>query len=156
MAKFTLTFKDPDNDHYEIIEKIARQNKLDPDEVQALVSRFTDGEYVTIQFDTDKNKCWVLFTNKEGVNDFKPERDVVIKTTDYWEKYTTGRKVHVASLQAQIDEAVTAYQAEEDKKSPAARNLLRFIEDVRQELNGFKGANWNEENGGETNSPFIA
>lgn len=157
MAKFTLTFTEVQDDYDEIISAIAKQNNLDVDkDVVALVHRFTDGCEVTLQFDTEKKKCWVLFNGKEGINDWKVERDVVAKTVNYWEKYTTGRKTHVASLQAQIDEALQAYKDEEDKKSPAARNLLRFIEDVRQELNAFKGANWNKEDGGESNSPFIA
>lgn len=154
MAKFTLTFKDPDNDHYEIIEKIARQNKLDPDEVQALVSRFTDGEYVTLQFDTAKNKCWVLYEGKEGVNDFKEERDVVLKVTNIRDKYFEGRQTYIATLQGQIDEAMQTYKAESDKKSPAAKNLLRFIEDTRHELNGLKEAE-RFKNGGEDNSPML-
>ena|SRR5271157_4549198 len=156
MAKFTLTFIEAEGDdtHYEIVDTIARQHKLDVNQVQAFVERFVDGDTVTLQFDTATNKCFVLYADKEGVNDIKDERNVVAKT-DYWEKYTTGRAKHCENLQAQIDEALEVYKAEEDKKSAAAKNLLRFIEDVRQELKGFKGANWNKD-GGESDTPFIA
>ena len=142
MAKFTLTWKDQDNDNYETIAKVAKQNNLSIAEVEKLVDRFTDGECVTLQFDTEKGKCWVLFDGKEGVNDWKVERDVVLSLPDRWEKYTTGRESYIATLQAQIDEALTAYQQETDRKSPAAKNLLRFIEDTRQELNALKASNY--------------
>lgn len=142
MAKFTLTFKDPDNDHYEVIEAVAKSSKLDPDEVQALVNRFTDGEYVTLQFDTDKNKCWVVFTDKEGVDDWQPVQggDVICKATNIRDKYNDGRDAYIGVLQEQLDEALDTYRSEDDKQSSAAKNLLRFIEDTRQELNGLKSA----------------
>lgn len=138
MAKFTLTFS-TDEDIYEIVENIAKQNGLSVDAVDQLVTRFTDGYEVTLQFDTVKNKCWVLFNGKEGINDLEPpKRDVIIKTIDLKAKYFEGRKAHMETLQSHIDEALDAYQQETDKKSSAAKNLLRFIEDTRQELNAFK------------------
>ena len=145
MAKFTLTFTEPEEDVYEIIETIARQHNLDESEVEKFVHRFTEGGSVTLQFDTEKNKCFVVFSYKEGINDFKDERDVIAKATDIHDKYNEGRKAHIDMLQAQMDEALDAYRNETDKKSSAAKNLLRFIEDTRQELNGFKGANRGEE-----------
>ncbi len=154
MAKFTLTFKDRDTDFDDIIDAVAKQNNLDVEEVVKLVHRFTDGAYVTLQFDTEKNKCWVLFNGKEGVDDWKIERDVVIKTTSVHDKYNEGRKAYMASLERQLDEALETYKAEDDKKSSAAKNLLRFIEDTRQDLNGFRELDRHREGGG-SNSPFL-
>jgi hypothetical protein len=153
MAKFTLTFiedRDNDDSHYEIIDTIARQHNLDVGDVQAFVERFVDGNTVTLQFDTEKQKCFVLYAGKEGVNDFKDERDVILKTTNIHDRYFEGRAVYIATLQTQLDEAAETYKQEGDKKSAAAKNLLRFIEDVRQELNGLKAVN-----GGESNSSYL-
>lgn len=154
MAKFTLTFAEAQDDYNEVITAVAKQNKLDVDDVVNLVHRFTDGDSVTLQFDTDKRKCYVLFTHKDGVNDWEIEQDVVIKATNIRDRYNEGRIAHVANLQSQMDEAIETYKNEPDKKSSAAKNLLRFIEDTRQELNGFREADRNR--GGYDNSPFIA
>ena len=145
MAKFTLTFSEAQDDYNEVIVAVAKQNNLDVDKVVGLVHRFTDGDSVTLQFDTEKKKCWVVYTNKEGVNDFKDEVDVVIKATNVRDKYTEGRKAYMASLERQLDEALETYKAEDDKHSAAAKNLLRFIEDTRQELNRFREADRNRE-----------
>jgi hypothetical protein len=153
MAKFTLTFiedRDNDDSHYEIIDTIARQHNLDVGDVQAFVERFVDGNTVTLQFDTEKQKCFVLYAGKEGVNEFKDERDVILKATNIRDRYTDGRKAYMATLQAQLDEATDTYKQESDKQSSASKNLLRFIEDVRQELNGLKAVN-----GGENNSSYL-
>jgi len=132
MAKFTITFKDPDNDRSSIIGQVAYQNKLDEDAVYDLVDRFA-GEYVTLQFDTEAGTCAVLEDGDNGVNDYnsygKTAVDVEEDEDAAWE---------IEELTRQVKQTRKDYEDEPDKESRYAKGLLKFIIDTNAEIKNLK------------------
>ena len=137
MAKFTITFKDTDpmgqgeTGLGGTVARFAAQNKLDEDEVDALVDAYIDcGEMVTLQFDTEAGTCTVVKADERGINDWvddgaRVEIDV---------KWGKTREEEVAELQRQVDEAVATLAKEEDKTTPYAQGLVKFIWDTKKEI----------------------
>lgn len=123
--KFTLTFKDPDMDIEDLAEVMQEQTGRD---YYDFISQWTGGEYITVQFDTEAGTCVVLNDGDSGVNDHwkKPE---VIAT---FERQDDIKRVE--ELKRQLDEALDTLSKEEDKSTPYAVNLLKFIMDTRDQI----------------------
>ena len=123
-----------------MVETIAKQGNMGEEEVWEFISSFVGhANFVTLQFDTGDKSCRVLRIDEEGVNEWTPEREVVAKIDGA--RFSTD----TADLQRQLDEAVATLTAETNKDTEYARNLLRFIMDVREELKGHKTAEeWGE------------
>jgi len=142
--KFTLALQDMymDDDVDSMVRIVARQGGMTEEEVWGLVNSFV-GNAVTLQFDTADKSCRILKTDEEGVNEWTPERDVVLKLGHI------QLDEQVRELERQLDEAVVALSKEDNKNTPYARNMLRFIMDTRETLNAMTRA-WEE---GEENGP---
>jgi hypothetical protein len=139
--KFTLALQDMymDDDVDLMVRTIARQGNMTEEEVWEFVNSFVgNAEFVTLQFDTTDKSCRVLKTDEEGVNEWTAERDVILKL----EHQNFDEQVH--ELQRQLDEALATLGKEDQKDTPYARSMLRFIMDTRETLKQMQGE-WEEE-----------
>jgi hypothetical protein len=144
MAKFTVTFKNPDNSVNTVLEQVADRCGFNYGELCEFVDGYIGvGEYITLQFDydplSDESTCEVLPTNVVGIDDWreKPSPSERLQTEQCRRK--------VADLRRQLDEALDTLAKEPDKTTPYALNLLKFVMDVRDDLKRWEAAPWAED-----------
>lgn len=124
--RFTLTFKDPDMDIQDLADVMFDKTGQD---YYNFVHQWTDGEYVSIQFDTVAGTAVVLKQNEAGVNDHWDKDQNVVARVDH------ARFSNEADeLKRQLNEAADSLAKEEDKTTPYARGLLKFIIDTRDQI----------------------
>jgi hypothetical protein len=121
--KFTLTFKDPDYDTEDMADVLYDKTGID---FYDFIHEWVDGEYITLQFDTDAKTCTVVKSGENGINEHWDRPDVVaaVKPVD----------TETPELKRQLDEALETLSKEEDKSTPYAQSLLRFIMDTREQI----------------------
>jgi hypothetical protein len=118
--KFTLTFKDPDMNIGGLSDFMYDKTGMDYFD---FICQWTDGEYVTIQFDTEAGTATVLKEGEPGVNEHHEKLDIVGKV-----KLPSNE---IGELKRQLDEALESLAKEEDKSTPYAQSLLKFIMETR-------------------------
>lgn len=138
--KFTLTFKDPDvgiNNLADVLYDKSGQDYYD------FIRQWTDGEYVTIQFDSDARTATLLRNGEIGIDEHHEKSTDVVAKVDRARFFDDSAELH-----RQLDEAAETLAKEEDKTTPYARSLLKFIIETRDTLKLMESWEEFEDDGG--------